>query len=252
MTEVSPARLVPGPRFRTERHLHQRYEPSVRSRPTVGPRAFPSCPRALCPLHFWIEPLATLKLHYDGWLTLPAGLRQMLDLKTGDRLQADLVDGTIVLRPVHGKRTPAEPEQAIEPPAVTSAPAPSLETALPQKRPRGRPRKVPASEHPSHLMLGIAGDSLPSPKRKPGRPRKVPLEAAEPGPSSMVGEGTLWKLRPKAELTAKAPDPAPPPPRRPEPSRIGGSREREERRPFTNVEIRKLGAGRGHNRLQRV
>ena len=200
--------------------------------------------------------MATLKLHYDGWLTLPASLRQMLDLKTGDRLQADLVDGTIVLRPVHGKGAPTEPEQAIEPPAVTSAPAPSLETALPQKRPRGRPRKVQASEHPSDLMLGIAGDPLPSPKRKPGRPRKVRLEAAEPaaepGPSSMVGESTLWKLRPKAELTAKSPDPVPSPPRRPERSRIGGSQEREERRPFTNVEIRKLGAGRGHNRLQRV
>ena len=68
----------------------------------------------------------------------------------------------------------------------------------------------------------------------------------------MVGETTLWKLRPKAELTEKAPDPVPAPPRRPEPSRIGGSREGEERRPFTNVEIRKLGSGRGHNRLQRV
>ena len=193
-----------------------------------------------------------LKVHYDGWIALPPALRQHLKLNSGDRLDAQLVAGAIVLRPASAKRAPAEPEQAIEPPAVTSAPAPSLETALPQKRPRGRPRKVPASEHPSHLMLGIAGDSLPSPKRKPGRSRKVPLEAAEPGPSSMVGEGTLWKLRPKAELTAKAPDPAPPPPRRPEPSRIGGSREREERRPFTNVEIRKLGSGRGHNRLQRV
>ena len=220
------------------------------------PRALPILSSCSCPLHFWIEPLATLKLHYDGWLTLPAGLRQMLELKTGDRLQADLVDGAIVLRPASGKRAPAEPEQAIEPPAVTSAPAPSLETALPQKRPRGRPRKVQTTERPSELMLAIAGDPLPSPKRKPGRPRKVRLEeaepAAEPAPSSMAGESTLWKLRPKAELTAKSPDPAPSPPRRPEPSRIGGSHEREERRPFRNVEIRKLGSGRRHNRLQRV
>ena len=199
--------------------------------------------------------MATLKLHYDGWLTLPAGLRQMLDLKTGDRLQADLVDGTIVLRPVHGKRAPAEPEQAIEPPTVTSAPAPSLETAVPQKRPRGRPRKVQTTERPSELMLAIAGDPLTSPKRKPGRPRKVRLEeaepAAEPAPSSMVGESTLWKLRPKAELAAKSPDPAPSPPRSREPSRTG-SHEREERRPFRNVEVRKLGTGRRHHRLQRV
>ena len=149
-----------------------------------------------------------------------------------------------------------QPEQAIEPPAVTAAPAPSLETAVPQKRPRGRPRKVQTTERPSELMLAIAGDSLPSPKRKPGRPRKVRLEeaelVAEPKPSSMVGDGALWKLRPKAELTEKAPDPAPPPPRRPESSRLGGSHEREERRPFRNVEVRKLGTGRRHPRLQRV
>jgi hypothetical protein len=30
------------------------------------------------------------------------------------------------------------------------------------------------------------------------------------------------------------------------------SHEREERRPFRNVEIRKLGSGRRHNRLQRM
>ena len=199
---------------------------------------------------------AELKVHYDGWIALPPALRQYLKLNSGDRLDAQLVDGAIVLRPVSAKRAPAEPEQAIELPAVTSAPAPSLETALPQKRPRGRPRKVQTTERPSELMLAIAGDPLTSPKRKPGRPRKVRLEeaepAAEPAPSSMVGESTLWKLRPKAELTAKSPDPAPSPPRRPEPSRIGGSHEREERRPFRNVEIRKLGSGRRHNRLQRV
>ena len=202
------------------------------------------------------QAMPRLKVHYDGWIALPAGLRQQLKLNSGDRLDAQLVAGAIVLRPASAKRAPAEPEQAIEPPAVTSAPAPSLETAVPQKRPRGRPRKVQTTERPSELMLAIAGDSLPSPKRKPGRPRKVRLEeaepAAEPAPSSMVGESTLWKLRPKAELAAKSPDPAPSPPRRPEPSRLAGSHEREERRPFRNVEIRKLGSGRRHNRLQRM
>ena len=200
--------------------------------------------------------MTTLKMHYEGWISLPVALRQQLGLQSGARLEVQLVDGTIVLRPASAKRAPAEPEQAVEPPAVTSAPAPSLETALPQKRPRGRPSKVQTPERPSEPMLAIAGDPLPSPKRKPGRPRKVRLEeaepAAEPAPSSMVGESTLWKLRPKAELAAKSPDPAPSPPRRPEPSRLAGSHEREERRPFRNVEIRKLGSGRRHNRLQRM
>ena len=105
-------------------------------------------------------------------------------------------------------------------------------------------------------MLGTAEDPLPLPKRKPGRPRKVHVEetqpVVEPGPSSMVGEGELWKLRPKAELPTASPEPEPaPPPRRPEPSRYGGSHELEERRPFRNVEVRKLGPGRRHNRAQR-
>ena len=201
--------------------------------------------------------MATLKLHYDGWLALPAGLRRMLDLKSGDRLVAELVDGAIVLRPTHGKRAPAEPEQVIASSAAAAAPASSLEPALPQKRPRGRPRKAQAVERPSELMLGTAGDLLPTPRRKPGRPRKIRVEEAQPiteaRPSFMVGEGGLWKLRPKVELpmASPEPEPAPPPPRRPEPSRYGGSHEFEERRPFRNVEVRKLGPGRRHNRLHR-
>ena len=46
--------------------------------------------------------MATLKLHYDGWLVLPAGLRRTLELESGDRLEAELVDGAIVLRPAKG------------------------------------------------------------------------------------------------------------------------------------------------------
>ena len=154
--------------------------------------------------------MTTLKMHYEGWISLPSALRQQLGLHSGTRLDVHLVNGTIMLRPTKGTRAPTDREAAIEPPAVTSAPAPSLETALPQKRPRGRPRKVPTIERPAEPMLGTAADPLPSPKRKPGRPRKVRVEAVEPvaapGPSSMAGEGGLWKLRPKAEL-----------PRQPEP-----------------------------------
>jgi AbrB family looped-hinge helix DNA binding protein len=201
--------------------------------------------------------MTTLKMHYEGWISLPAALRQQLGLYSGARLDVQLVDGTIVLRPAKGTRAPAEPEQAaVESPAITSAPAPSLEAVLPQKRPRGRPRNVPAIERPAELIVATGEEPLPSPKRKPGRPRKVHVEEVEPvaapAPSSMVGEGGLWKLRPKAELTASRPEPEPvPPPRRPEPSRVGGSHEREERRPFRNVEVRKLGPGRRHHRLQR-
>jgi hypothetical protein len=212
---------------------------------------------------FRTESLATLKLHYDGWLVLPASLRQSLDLKTGDRLEAELVDGAIVLRSTHGKRAPAEPAMAVGSPAVTSAAAPSAGTTVPAKRPRGRPRKVPAVvETQRHLerALDIAEAPLPSPrssKREPDAPQKdrdAELEpVSEPEPQPRAGDTEPWKLRPKAELAApkREPIPLPPPLRRREPSWTGGGYEREERRPFRNVEVRKLGPGRGHNRPRR-
>ena len=107
----------------------------------------------------------------------------------------------------------------------------------------------------AELLLAPAEAPLPSPKRKPGRPRKVvtaELAAiAEPEPGSPVAKGGVWKLRPKAELAVNHPEPVPMPPRRAELARTGGGYEREERRPFRNVEVRKLGPGRRHNRPQR-
>ena len=199
--------------------------------------------------------MATLKLHYDGWLTLPADLRHLLDLKTGDRLQAELVDGTIVLRPTPAKRVPAAPEPVAEMPSgVITAAADS--TAAPVKRPRGRPRKVPVDPSHAELLVGLE-IPLAAPKRKPGRPRKVRAEEAalEPAKAPSPGDETVvWKLRPKAALPEASPDPGldAPPPRRREPAWGSSGGEREERRPFRNVEVRKLGPGRRHNRSRQT
>ena len=43
--------------------------------------------------------MPSLKVHYDGWIALPAGLREALGLSSGDRVDAELVDGALVLRP---------------------------------------------------------------------------------------------------------------------------------------------------------
>ena len=53
--------------------------------------------------------MTTLKLHHDGWRALPAGLRRKLGLKSGDRLEAELVGGTVVLRPAAAAFRQAEP-----------------------------------------------------------------------------------------------------------------------------------------------
>lgn len=200
--------------------------------------------------------MATLKLHYDGWLALPDNFRHMLDLKTGDRLQAELVDGTIVLRPAPAKRAAAGSEPVAEMPGgVIAAAVASM--AAPVKRPRGRPRKVPVDPSSAELLPSVE-IPLAAPRRKPGRPRKVRAEEAALDPASDTpasgDEAVVWKLRPKAALPEASPEPVPdvPPPRRREPAWGSGGGEREERRPFRNVEVRKLGLGRQHNRSRQT
>ncbi len=223
---------------------------------SIGPALPFACHGIPTPRIFRIGLLATLKLHYDGWLALPADLRHQLDLKTGDRLQAELVGGAIVLRPATAKRAPAEPAPRAGMPAGSIAVA-SDGMAAPVKRSRGRPRKVPADAgHPEHLP----GLDLPlaAPKRKPGRPRKVRADDVAPDLVTDLpapgDEAVVWKLRPKAALPAASPEPVPdaPPPRRREPVWGSGGGEREERRPFRNVEVRKLGPGRQHNRSRQT
>ena len=163
--------------------------------------------------------MATLKLHYDGWLALPADLRRKLGLASGDRLEAELAGGAIVLRPAAKKgRRPERREEkaAIEP------------------------------------LIADAGElaSTSAPRKAPGRPRKAAL-APESGPAALpvVGVGPS-KLRKKADLPPKA---APADPTAPPAEPVGRTRgdagsQPVERRPFRNVEVRKLGPGRGHTR----
>jgi bifunctional DNA-binding transcriptional regulator/antitoxin component of YhaV-PrlF toxin-antitoxin module len=82
--------------------------------------------------------MATLKLHYEGWLALPAGLRQKLGLKSVDQLEAELVRGTIVLRragrsassQVLPDEPEAEPERAAAPSAGEAKPASAAAASL--------------------------------------------------------------------------------------------------------------------------
>jgi AbrB family looped-hinge helix DNA binding protein len=191
--------------------------------------------------------MATLKVHYEGWVSLPSALRQKLGLGSGDRLEADLVDGAIVLRPAAKGRHPARreegEEEAADPAAAGASGAlPLTATAVPAKRKPGRPRKAVDVGEPA---------PAPAPRKARGRPRKAAALAPAPEPVARpvvsVGPARLLK---KADLPPKAapPEPAPPPADAPRRARSDAGSRFEERRPFRHVEVRKLGPGRGHNR----
>jgi bifunctional DNA-binding transcriptional regulator/antitoxin component of YhaV-PrlF toxin-antitoxin module len=183
-----------------------------------------------------------LKLHDDGWLSLPAGLRQALGLNSGDRLEAELVDGALMLRPVSRTRRPAQGEETTVPVGAEAATTlPLAADATPTQRKPGRPRKPTA----------VADDDAAAPKKARGRPRKAALgldTAAAGAPKTILGPPRLLK---KADLETRTTPTEPVAPvvassaKRIRPDRASQT---VERRPFRNVEIRTLGPVRGHNK----
>src|SRR5436305_14993445 len=67
--------------------------------------------------------MATLRIHYDGWVALPESFRRKLGLERGDDLEAELVEGTIVLRPSKGSAKAVK--QGVAQEAAEAMPAPS-------------------------------------------------------------------------------------------------------------------------------
>jgi AbrB family looped-hinge helix DNA binding protein len=88
--------------------------------------------------------MSKIHLYYNGWLALPASVRQKLGLATGDRLEIELTDGAIVLRPARQAVAPEATAAVAEPaaPPAAAAPAPVV------KRSPGRPRKAPVTALP--------------------------------------------------------------------------------------------------------
>jgi antitoxin component of MazEF toxin-antitoxin module len=181
-----------------------------------------------------IETMPTVKIHYDGWICLPASLCRALGLSNGDRLAAELVDGALALHPVARR---AGQDQHIETtafPAIVCSKEIALPgDAMPARRKPGRPRKNAVAE----LALSAPKETLVTPE---------PETAVEP-----VVRREPWILRKKADLLSAVPvvDKPAPPQRRPEWQSDDGF-PFVERRPFRQVEVRKLGPGRGHTRPQ--
>jgi bifunctional DNA-binding transcriptional regulator/antitoxin component of YhaV-PrlF toxin-antitoxin module len=95
--------------------------------------------------------MTTIQVHYDGWLSLPPDARESLGVSTGDRLEAEFVDGALVLRPARPPKAAikAEPEVVEEDVPATAAPAP-----IQAKRGPGRPRKLAAAGLLPNIKVG--------------------------------------------------------------------------------------------------
>jgi antitoxin component of MazEF toxin-antitoxin module len=81
-----------------------------------------------------------IQLHYDGWVALPESARQHLHVAKGDRLEVELTEGGLLLRPAQSTasvdRTAPVSQQQPEAAAPSSAEPPAA------KRGPGRPRKM--------------------------------------------------------------------------------------------------------------
>src|SRR3954468_22873609 len=98
--------------------------------------------------------MATLRIHYEGWVALPESFRRKLGLERGDALEAELVEGTIVLRPSKGSAKAVQERRA--PDAAEAMPAPSILAV-----------QVQDAEQPATMP-----EAPPAPKRR-GRPPKA-------------------------------------------------------------------------------
>ena len=56
--------------------------------------------------------MPTVKLHPEGWLSLPDAVRRKLGVESGDTLEVQVVGTSAILRPAKGKAAAAEPEPA--------------------------------------------------------------------------------------------------------------------------------------------
>ena len=102
--------------------------------------------------------MATLKVHHQGWLSLPERFCRQLGIGSGGTIAAELVDGTIVLRPA--KRLGKGVTGAAATAAAQAVPAPSVLAA-----------QLQDTEQPA-----AAADAPPGPKRR-GRPPKGPARS---------------------------------------------------------------------------
>ena len=138
------------------------------------------------------DPVTTLKLHYDGWLALPAALRRKLGLDKGAVLEVELVDGAIVLRPSGEGRGSAvgRGREATEPPVgLASAAPPSPRADTPATRKGDRARKDPDPSRPIRPR-GRSGRAAGRARRRSSRGQRPRLFPSRPRCGSCAARRT--------------------------------------------------------------
>ena len=83
--------------------------------------------------------MADLKIHYDGWVKLPAALLRALGAKSGDMIEVEPREGGLVLRARIGKGADAPGPEAADPAPAEDPPD------QPRASRRRRAAGVPAS-----------------------------------------------------------------------------------------------------------
>jgi bifunctional DNA-binding transcriptional regulator/antitoxin component of YhaV-PrlF toxin-antitoxin module len=115
-----------------------------------------------------------VRMNYDGWLALPAAMRQKLGVDTGNELEVEVVDGKIVLRPLTSAIAAESPAAEEVPPApMQLEPGPAVAAKSGVKRGPGRPRKTATAPPPASTVL-------PPHLKARGAKRKAPATGEAP------------------------------------------------------------------------
>ena len=104
--------------------------------------------------------MTKLKIHYDGWIALPASARRRLGVTSGDELTLDFNDGGLTLRPPGEKSAPSADTEPMDKNGST-APAEAKKPAQARK-----PAPKAAKAAPSKKTTKTATDSAPKSRGK--------------------------------------------------------------------------------------
>lgn len=90
--------------------------------------------------------MTKLKIHYDGWVVLPAAVRRRFGVTTGDQLDAEWTPNGLLLRSAHSGQ-PAN-DQLVEVEPEEEPEVDNVVAVTPAKRPAKKPAKKSTAKKP--------------------------------------------------------------------------------------------------------